>query len=570
MIEYNLKYKESGIECVPCKKDKSPYYQKSWKEPFEDGDFLGVPSIGLKCGAVSGGLECLDFDNHSNDAKQILTSYLSTPEIKAIYEKYKLPIESTQNGGYHLLFRCSKNEGNRKLAQRKLDNGQIDTFIETRGEGGYFVAYPSENYKVVRNDIFNIQTITEFERAVLIDIAASFNEYIPTIKTEYESTDRPGDIYNNSSYSIDEMRTILEGAGWQKVTNYGYRRPGKSEGISATLGKVASNVFFVFSSNCSPFEPMKGYTPFQVLGLLKYNGDFKQAAESLPKPEKITTYTKQILNDSEIEKIIDEIQIDTKKEIEKPPVILFIKQRKMTNFGDVRLFSLNNFSVIIGKAKSKKTYCLSLFTSGILSGNTNFFKADIPENKKVVLWFDTEQGAWDSQNVIKRIEKMSNFDSNFHAYNLRKFNPLERCTIIEYIFKQYNDKIAFCVIDGIADLANAINDELEATRIATMLLRLTAVYNCHISTVLHQNKNDNYATGHIGSAVMKKAENIISVLKDPQDKRRSIVRNDLGRGIEFDEFSFYVNEDGIPIIETDEKAPLKSYYDNDEKDDCPF
>ena len=49
------------------------------------------------------------------------------------------------------------------------------------------------------------------------------------------------------------------------------------------------------------------------------------------------------------------------------------------------------------------------------------------------------------------------------------------------------------IIDGIADLVSALNDELEATRVTSMLLKYTALYNSHISVVIHENKANDYA-----------------------------------------------------------------------------
>ncbi|MFH0865775.1 MAG: hypothetical protein V1904_06245, partial [Bacteroidota bacterium] len=140
----------------------------------------------------------------------------------------------------------------------------------------------------------------------------------------------------------------------------------------------------------------------------------------------------------------------------------------------------------------------------------------------------------------------------FKAFNLRPYSPHERCEFIEYIFKLYGEFICYAVIDGIADLSIGINDEDEASRVSTMLLRLTKIYNCHISTVIHQNKQDNYATGHLGSAIMKKAEIIISVSK-PKDRGDylSEVVNEMGRGIDFKKFVFCINPEGLPQVEED-------------------
>lgn len=118
-----------------------------------------------------------------------------------------------------------------------------------------------------------------------------------------------------------------------------------------------------------------------------------------------------------------------------------------------------------------------------------------------------------------------------------------------------------------ADLSNGINDEDEATRVSTLLLRLTKTYNCHISTVIHQNKNDNFATGHLGSAVTKKAEIIISVTRDNSNKANSEVNCDMSRSIDFEPFLFSINTDGLPEISGQKPVKVvQSYYDKEIED----
>ena len=347
-----------------------------------------------------------------------------------------------------------------------------------------------------------------------------------------------------------------------------WQRPDKKEGISATFGRVAPNVFYVFSSNAYPFESGKGYTPFQILGLLKYNGDFKQAATDLPKPEKTTIVTKPKIDRSEIQKILDRIRINPNDEIRKPPTILTIKDNDVNYIVGKRVFSLGNFSAIIGKAKSKKTFFLTLVTGAMLNKDHGFFVGDLPENKNHVFWFDTEQAAYDTQIVVRRLTLLAGH-SNLTVFNLREFTPLERCEIIEFVFSEYGSQMGFCVIDGIADLANAINDELEATRISSMLLRLTKVHDCHIATVIHQNKNDNFATGHVGSSIMKKAEIIISVTKHTDDSRTSLVKCDMSRAMDFKEFSFSINSEGLPVVDNEIKYK-PSIYEKEDSEEAPF
>ena len=570
-------YNAAGFACLPVKRDKTPLLGQNWKQGFNADVFTHAEGIGIICGQASGGLECLDFDNHFGDAKQILTSYLEIPEVADIYKKHRLPIESTQRGGYHLLFRCQKNEGNRKLAQRLNADKRPEATIETRGEGGYFVAAPTPGYTVIRNDITKIATISEVERAILIDNAVSLNEFYPVVRTEQENKDRPGDMYNDDPDSERQSALILKDAGWTEVSPGRWRRPGKKEGISATLGKVARGVFYVFSSNGWPFESQKGYSPFQVLALVKYEGNFSQAAESLPKPERIVTESRGTLPEPELEKILRLSTIDVTKQVEKPPIIVSITESDgATSLTQKRMMTLGNFSSIIGKAKSKKTFFITMVTACLLKPRDyhSKFVGHMPENKPVIMYFDTEQGDYDCHNTIARIKRMAGNLNNVYAFSLRQFSPMERCQIIEFAFKKYGDKTAFCVIDGIADLAIGINEEDEATRVSTMLLRLTKVYNCHITTVIHQNKNDNFATGHLGSAIMKKSEIILSIVKDPVNTAYSEVNCDLSRGIDFAKFQFVVNGDGIPEVVTSGSARRVEQTDwfesRNDGEDVPF
>ena len=265
-------------------------------------------------------------------------------------------------------------------------------------------------------------------------------------------------------------------------------------------------------------------------------------------------------------------EIKNSELIQAPPVAVNIIETDATQTVYKRLFTLGNFSAIIGKAKSRKTFFLSLIVSILLCIRNihNKFLNELPENKKLILWFDTEQGAFDSQAVVKRIFKMVGSEDNFKFYNLRPYAPLERCKIIDFAFKKYGEQTGYCVIDGIADLACAINDEVEASRVSTLLLQWTANYKLHISTIIHQNKNDNFATGHLGSSVMKKAETVISVSKEGDD---TIVKCDYSRGRMFKDFFFAIDGDGIPYIKDGEKSEVKQFY-NDIKeniiDDLPF
>jgi hypothetical protein len=567
MINAYLKYKEAGFSCLPTAKDKLPAIPKgeSWLMGWNNkSEYEKSFGIGIICGQPSGGLECIDFDNHFGDAKQVVSDFLQIEEVKVIYDKYKLPIQSTTSGGFHLFYKCSIVGGNQKLACRpKYDSNtkksKKDVLIETRGEGGYFCADPTPGYKVVRNDILKVKNITPDEREILLSACMSFNTFAEVKQREEENKDLPGNIFNHSPESLYELENTLKGAGWTELKEGYWLRPGKKKGISATLGKVAPGIFYNFSSSADPFDSMHAYSAFQVVGLLKYNGDFKTFARELSQKynnkteQPKTEIKKEESKPVQFNEIIRKCYIDTDIPVAKPPIIMRVKTKLGMDSIYTRVFTLGNFSAIKGKSKAKKSFLASMFMACATKNGEidRTIKAELPENRPGVVLFDTEQSNYDAYVTAKRICDMSGkLKDRFGSFDLREFSPMERCNIIDYFIVNMSNGISLIVIDGIADLALAINDEIEASRVVSLLLKWTKVYNMHIIVIIHENKNDNFATGHLGSSIMKKAECVISVTKDDTDNLKSKVKCDYMRGtMEFDDFDILIDENGIPKVD---------------------
>ena len=254
--------------------------------------------------------------------------------------------------------------------------------------------------------------------------------------------------------------------------------------------------------------------------------------------------------DLKLDQYLDNARIDTSINITCPPVILYVKETGFTAVNYRRVFTLGNFSCITGRYKTMKTTLLAMITAAIIKGKdkSDTFSGELPFGKKNIVYFDTEQGDYDAYNTICKIEKLSEKSDNFSGYSLREYEPRQRCEIVEYYFKLYGKMTALCIIDGIADLSTTINDEQEATKLTSMLLRLTKQYNCHIATIIHQNKGDNYATGHIGTSIMKKSEIIISVTKLKHNKKISEIACDYSRGVDFESFYIRYGADDLPEI----------------------
>ncbi|UJH91690.1 hypothetical protein LZ575_03105 [Antarcticibacterium sp. 1MA-6-2] len=194
--------------------------------------------------------------------------------------------------------------------------------------------------------------------------------------------------------------------------------------------------------------------------------------------------------------------------------------------------------------------------SAVLLGITNIkgFVSGLGQVKGI--YFDTEQSKRHAHLQYKRICKLlgTNISKGLSYYVLRPYSPSERLKMIEEaIYK--TPGITFVVIDGIADLLmKGVNDEEEAINITTLLMKWSLEKNIHISTVLHQNKSDSNAKGHIGSYLIQKSETVLSIEKDSTNKDVSIVTSPYARGMEIDELYFSVDENGIPFLVEDFKS----------------
>ena len=213
--------------------------------------------------------------------------------------------------------------------------------------------------------------------------------------------------------------------------------------------------------------------------------------------------------------------------------------------------TLGNILSIIGKAKSRKSFFIGMAVSASVAKNNviSVLTNELPNTQRNVLYFDTEQGKYHVQKALKRICTITGVPepTNLNTYGLRALNPIERAELIEFaIYNTPNLGIVF--IDGIKDLITSINDEEQATMIVSKLMKWSEEKNILIVTVLHQNKGDNNARGHIGTELNNKAETVLSVSKSSDNEMVSIVQAEMCRNIEPESFAFEIDQNGIPYI----------------------
>lgn len=215
--------------------------------------------------------------------------------------------------------------------------------------------------------------------------------------------------------------------------------------------------------------------------------------------------------------------------------------------------TLGNFSASIGKAKSKKTFNVSTIVAAALTNGTMLrYSASLPEGKRRVLYVDTEQSPYHCQKVIKRILRMCGMPTdkdheNLEFLALRKYSPEERIEITRQAIYNLPD-IGLVIIDGIRDFVYDINSPSESTKIITMLMQWTDERQIHIHAILHQNKGDENARGHIGTELNNKAETVLLVEKDTQCNDISCVRSVHIRAMDFEPFAFRINDEALPEL----------------------
>jgi hypothetical protein len=263
---------------------------------------------------------------------------------------------------------------------------------------------------------------------------------------------------------------------------------------------------------------------------------FESVKESIPKHDEIS-----------IDDILQQCKIDIQEVITEPPVCLEV----VSNSESSIIATLGNFSAVIGKAKSKKTFLITMAIATVIRNDSilNKFKGTLSAKQPLALLFDTEQSRYHVQKVVRRICELAVIPApeNFYCYGLRPYTPDKRIEIIDYAI-QTIEGIGFIVIDGIRDLVRDINSPEEATAVVTRLMKWSEEKNIHIVTVIHQNKGDLNARGHLGTELINKAESVLSVTRDAQDSAISIVEAEYCREKDFPPFAFKIDQKGLPYI----------------------
>jgi hypothetical protein len=224
-----------------------------------------------------------------------------------------------------------------------------------------------------------------------------------------------------------------------------------------------------------------------------------------------------------------------------------------------------NFSFVQAPPKSKKTFFVSLLSAIYLADELEQFGGDLKANRnnKHLIHFDTEQSNFHASVVFKRPIDMTGIKTDkYHTLALRQLSFKERVEFIEYYLydKLEATDIGLVIIDGIADLCSDVNNIEESNAVVQKLMKWSKELNCHIVTVIHSNFGTDKPTGHLGSFLEKKTETQIQLELNTVNKGLVTVSCKRSRNAPFENFSFKVNNFGLPQVEGAFYDPLKDIF----------
>lgn len=287
--ENKLTKTDFDLSIIPVSSEKIPFstwrkYQQSIAPitPWHS-HYLNQGTVGIITGKVSGNLECIDVDAKNDPNNTIITEYTNLIPEDLLR---RLVIQTTPNGGLHLIYRCLEViiEKNQKLA---LHSNQ-EVLIETRGEGGYFCTSRINN-EIMQGqfDLINLEVdipeISKEERDFLLDTARSLTRWFPDVESKngkQTTYSEPAINDFNENYHILEL---FAKHNWLVVKEDDEKvyllREGSAASHSGYYFKDR-RTFFCFS-NSTEFKTDRPYNHFQILQTLEGKNDYKTAIRLL-------------------------------------------------------------------------------------------------------------------------------------------------------------------------------------------------------------------------------------------------------------------------------------------------
>lgn len=205
--------------------------------------------------------------------------------------------------------------------------------------------------------------------------------------------------------------------------------------------------------------------------------------------------------------------------------------------------SLGDFVALSGRQKAGKSlYVSAAMSAAMYRKEIMSLSIKLPEAKKKVAHFDTEQSKVSHYKMMARVKKFSDADQlpdHFKSYRLRSIEPRNILLLIETYLK-HNPECGIVFLDGLLDTLDSMNDEKHSSFIKHWLKRITEGHNILLIGVIHRGFSSDKSIGQIGSAVDRIAQSVLKVEKNKETKQIVL-------------YSEYLRDD-------DDIEPIAAYY----------
>ena len=202
----------------------------------------------------------------------------------------------------------------------------------------------------------------------------------------------------------------------------------------------------------------------------------------------------------------------------------YLAPKYVLSWNGIGFAPLGGIHAVTGQAGNGKTMTLAQFIAAILGGEFGSLRyelcEDIPSPR--VLYIDTEMEESNTIAMKNRVLSMTgrtigeSYD-DFIVLMLREAqsdekgitSAVQRWRLTLKALYQYRPTVAF--IDGLLDVVNDFNSNIECQEIIYKCMQAATKYNISLWCLVHQNPGADKLVGHLGSMLERKVTNVFQV-----------------------------------------------------------
>ena len=376
------------LQLLPVGENKVPLFKGWQKGKFSEGEIISTnpKALGVRMG--DNGYEAVDVDSKNAEDPESFKKKFSERFKESGLDFSKFIFQSTQSGGFHLVYRTGLRTEKKKIAT-DADNR---TLIEIISERMYIRIYNEEAFY----NIAELEELTTKEYHTLLSVCYSFNTYTSTTGSFKDY---------NETHTCSEL---LQAKGWSYVSNDSvgekWLRDGESSNThSATI--FDSNRVYVFSTS-TPLPIGKLLSPTDITVHYDYNGDTSAFGKSLKKDTRAISSPVQVKAKRFKVESLDDILIRNEG---LPPA------KKM--FGE--FWYEGELCILFGRTNTGKSNLAFQIAMGLVNPDPGSEHFLFDGEKTKVMYFDLELSERQIATRLKGVQKTEGrflrvaFDSDF-------------------------------------------------------------------------------------------------------------------------------------------------------------